>query len=275
MSTQGFFVEFFIVDTLSLIIPRIVIGLNRDKEKTGHLNYQAGAEEAGREILSGPSMNLIPMGLAAIISALKPASHMERGTLSGLTHNMSELLKTNPGNEDLNKKFAGKLFDDAFASFKLDDKEKLKGEFSKLLTEAQTLKRKEFKSKAAEFEQLVIKINNMNKAKIPLNTKVLSINTDAKDAATVKAVDLIKDFKNYSKDAIEKLTKQSLNKDESIKFLNKIKTNRLMLKTASAITAFFAVGTFLQYLPKIYQLSKISPAAQSAKRAEGGANENA
>lgn len=273
----GFFMEFLIVDTLSLVIPRILIGLNRDRDKTGQFNYQAGAEEAGREVLSGPSMNLIPMGLVYVLSKAMPASHMERGTLNGLTHNMKAVVKESADNKDLDKKLADKVFEDAFGKFNLDNRADLKTEFNKLLNEAKGLKGKEFKQKAEEFEKHIVLINNQNKDKTPMSAKVLTISTGTgeKDIPeTIKAKDFIRDFKDYSKDVIGKFTKQNITKDKAEEFLKSITKKRLNLKLASAVTAFFAVGGFLLYLPKVYQRGKVSPAMKSAQRAEGGANEN-
>ena len=285
----GFFVEFLIIDTCSLVIPRILIGLNRDKDKTGKINYKAGAEEAGREMSSGPSMNLIPMALLALVSKLKPASHMERETLTSLTNNMKEVVEGSvdlKNKAKLNKKLAEKIFDNAFTPDKFNTEEAqevkaLKGKFVELLTgstkvEKKLFKKEAFNNSAKEFNKLVGHINNLGK-EAPENKSVISLI----DGGSVGAKDLFEDFHNYSKDVIEKLTKTDFAENiakKSQDFLDKLKTNRLKTKTMSAITAFFAVGSFLLYLPKLYQRGKVSPAEESAKRAReevlGGANEN-
>lgn len=275
---KGFFVEFLIVDALSLIAPRIWIGLNRDKEKLGHLNYYAGAEEAGREMTSGPSMNIIPMIFFAAMSHMKPATHIEKGTLKYLTQNINEVIKNSKDELDsktLHKKFTEKLFDDAFGEFNLAEKADLKSKFSKLLTDSSELKGKAFHAKADEFENLVIKINNKNKAaRFPESPKNIVINhkTDAK--ANVSAADFIEDFRDYSRDIIKQLKDKKVGKDASEGFLEKLTSRRIGIKYASIVAAFFAVGSFLLYLPKFYQRGKMSPAEQSAMFAEGVKNEN-
>ncbi len=276
---KGFFVEFLIVDTCSLVIPRIWIGLNRDKDKTGQFNYKAGAEEAGREMTSGPSMNLIPMGLLYAVTKLKPASHMERNTLDALTNSMVKAVK-DAKNPKLNKNLAEKIFDDAFASLELKNAGDLKTRFINILTEARKLKSNEFKNKVKEFEDLISEINNSSQ-EAPLYEKTLNLSLIDGSKTTVKAKDLIEDFKNYSKDIIEKLTKQDFAKkagdackQEAVKWLEAVKNYRFGIKLATAFASFFAVGTFLLYLPKLYQQGRVSPAQESAMRVKGGANEN-
>lgn len=265
---HGFFVEFLIVDTCSLVIPRILVGLNRDRDKTGKINYQAGAEEAGREVLSGPSMNLIPMGFIGLLSKVLSASHMSRSAITSFTDNMKQITETNPGikkKEELHQKLADGLFDDAFGEFELQNKGDIKTEFSKLLTKATNSQSKsEFKNQKIAFVEYIKSINNKNTKSIPLNTKTIKLK-----AGNTNAAELFEDFRDYSKDIIEKLIKTT---DSPSKFLEKIEKNRLNIKFASAITVFFAVGSFLLYLPKVYQRGKVSPAMKSAQRAEGGAN---
>lgn len=274
---KGFFVEFLIVDALSLIAPRIWIGLNRDKEKLGHYNYQAGAEEAGREMTSGPSMNIIPMIFFAVMSRIKPATHIEKSTLKYLTHSVKDVIKNSKGELDgkmLHKQFADKLFDDAFGKFDLDEKAKFKAQFSELLIDAKELKGKDFQTKAGEFEKLVIKINNKNKAvKIPESPKNIVVDKN-NIKANLSAADLIEDFRDYSRDILKKLKDEKIAKDASEGFLEKLTSRRIGIKYASIVAAFFAVGSFLLYLPKFYQRGKMSPAEQSAMFAEGVKNEN-
>lgn len=336
---SGFFVEFLIIDTFSMILPRIWVGLNRDKEKTGKFNYKAGAEEAGREVTSGPSMQLIPMGLLAGICVFKPSSRMGRDTLKALTANMHEVVENVSDlskKEKIQKALADKIFDDAFGKY--ENKKEIdafKNDFSKLLTDSVNVKKKLFNNDAfnnnvKEFEELVVKINNkgvlkkvtdkdgkevfledvkkennskgfINKVKnkvfnqnnvdenikevLPLNTEMINLSKieevtkdgvkiSEKKRVAVKSGDLIEDFRCYSKDIISKLADSTFVDDKAKnakEFLSGIQNRRLGLKTASAIAAFMAVGSFLLYLPRLYQQGSVSPAEESAKRAQAEA----
>ena len=324
IDNSSFFIEFLIVDAVSLILPRIWIGLNRDKEKTGKFNYKAGKEEAGREILSGPAMNLIPMGVLTAVSALKPASHMDRKTIKGLNSHMKNIVaNANPialtDKKVLKEKLADKLFDEIFGE-NFAEKEKIqqyKNEFKAALIKSteekprslfETISRKPnvFGNYSDEFAEKVTELKNKG-VKAPINSASVTIN-----GKEIEATALFEDFHNYSKDILEKFVKQVdtkeltknnnknviqrvvLNlydkvtgktaeaikacKDKSAAFLDTLTNNRLKLKTGTAIAGFLAVGSFLLYLPSVYQQKGLSPAQESARRASkgehGGANEN-
>lgn len=276
---KGFFTEFLIVDSLSLIIPRIIIGLNRDKDETGHLNYKAGIEETGREVISGPSMFLIPIGMFTALKHIAPAAKIPRLNMNEISCTMEDVVKETSdlkilnNKEKLNKNLAEKLFDKAFGDFKLNDKNKLKSEFVELLNKP--------KEKMADFKNLIVRINNSNKAKITLDTETLNINK-----TQIKSEFLFEDYKHYSDDIIDKFSKQNFvkdaiqnSKDSAIGFLEKLQKNRRGIRAATSFASYLAVGGFLLILPKLYLQSKISPAMESAKRAraeakQGGENEN-
>lgn len=286
----NFLVNFLVVDALSMIIPRILIGLYRDKDKTGKYNYKAAAEEAGREVISGPSMMLIPMGIMQAYKHFAPAIHMETDTLKSFTNHMKEIVTKNPDDKiDLNKKLADKLFDDAFANHDLKDKEQLKTKFSELLNESTKVEKKffstnkDYKAAAGKFAEHVALINNQNLKEAPKDAKSIVLDTglvkDNKKVTTnLNAKELFEDFRNYSKDILKKVTNVK-NGEEAATILGKMQRKRAFVKVSNGVIGFLAVGAFLLHLPKIYQVSKTSPAMESAKRAQkeaakGGTNEN-
>ncbi len=67
----GFAASFLAQDGVGMVAPRIIEGLNRNKEETGHLNWDFAKREGLRECLSGPSVFLIP---AAILYFIKKFS---------------------------------------------------------------------------------------------------------------------------------------------------------------------------------------------------------
>lgn len=277
---KGFFGEFLIVDTLSLIVPRIVIGLNRDKEKTGHLNYQAGLEEAGREVISGPSMFLIPMGIIELVKHLSPAAKIQRDILSELSASMDDVLKNTKDvsvlkdKDKLSRNISGTLFDRAFGDYELKNKKALKNKFVDLLNDPS--------AKIADFEKLVVEINNKNKSKTTLDSHMVIKSKNG----SISANPLFKDFKHYSNDVVDKFAKHDFGKGtlESSKeaakgFLEHIQKVRRTTRIGASVASYLAVGAFLLELPKLYLRSKISPAMASAKRArqevsDGGGYEN-
>lgn len=283
IANRGFFTEFLILDTLSMISPRVWIGLNRDKEKTGHYNYKAGAEEAGREVFSGPSIFLIPMAIMTAYKHFKPASHMPHESLHTFTNTMKELTneitpEALKNKAELDKKLAEKMYNKAFGDFKLEENAKLKSEFIDILTSEKS------KDKNKAFNNLIETINKSNKIEAPNDSKIIKLGEKVK----LDAAEFYDDFHCYSKDITAKLTKQNFAsevaqnaKKGATEFLETITKSRGRAKVANALLGFFAVGAFLMYLPKLTQLDKTSPAMESAKRAQeeaqaeiGGANEN-
>lgn len=70
IENNGFIGEFFTVDAFGMAGPRTIQAYMRNREELGHLNHKAGREEAIREVLTGPSLFIIPMGLVLISGKL-------------------------------------------------------------------------------------------------------------------------------------------------------------------------------------------------------------
>ena len=260
IDNSSFFVEFLIIDALSMLVPRVAVGLNRDREQLGHLNYKAGAEEFGREAFSGPGMNLIPMATLAATSMVKPAMKMETSTLKSFNDSMKEVIANSTEKTDLNKELAENIFDKAFGK----EAKSEKAAFVELLTNATNCKsKKETKEASAKFIGKVAELNNkLAKDSAPLNAKTLKLG--GKD---INAAHLFEDFASYAKDITSKVAK--MDKSQAPAALDKLAKNRGALKFGTALAAFFAVGGFLKELPKLYQQKGLSPAQESALRASG------
>lgn len=57
----GYIAEFFAQDGTGFVAPRILTGLNRNREETGEYNWKFAATEAIRELTSGPCFYVIPL----------------------------------------------------------------------------------------------------------------------------------------------------------------------------------------------------------------------
>ena len=250
-----------------MVIPRILVGLNRDKKELGHLNYKAAKEEAGREIFSGPSMNLIPMGILTAVSAIKPAARMTHNSLDGLTNAAKKYVSNEYFNaKDMEKAdgFAKQLFKEAFGDKNKVDQEKA---FVEALTKStnKDLSKKDMKAAKQSFIDLVKDINNSTVKKgAAAAVDASEMNISGK---TIKAVDLFEDFSQYQKDIMQKVSKETDSK-KMVALIDKLKKNRVALKAVTAASAFFAVGGFLKILPKFYQQKGLSPAQESALLAQ-------
>ncbi len=63
----GFVASFLAQDCCGMVAPRIYEGLNRNKEETGHLNWDFAKREGLRECLSGPSVFVIPWAILSVV----------------------------------------------------------------------------------------------------------------------------------------------------------------------------------------------------------------
>lgn len=299
----GFLADFLVIDAISMIIPRIWIGLGRDKKETGKVNYKAGAEEAGREILSGPSMFAIPAFMLAGARRINSASKVTRETLPHFTRLMNETVDSAEKISDfaetkkLNQALGEKIFDTAFKDHDLKDV-KFKEVVSKtkkgityneitLATKndakakfVEILQKGDDKKTVKELERFVSTLYNQNSKQNTaslLDTKAL-FNIIAADKP-IKVNDLVSDFHNYTKDVSKNIAKKDFIKDVAVKakagaktFVEELGKSREVLRRATSIASFFAVGAFLVYIPKLYQRSNKSPAEVSAElAARGGA----
>lgn len=297
---NGFFAEFCILDFISLIAPRIAVGLDRDRDKTGKWNLKAGSEEARREMLSGPAIFLIPAAIMQGFKHFKPATFIPRDNLEKMAEIYKALASdtTKPevlkDADKLSKTYAGALFDNAFGEFEFENdtqaRTSFKDKFVELLTTKDEKKtgffhRKTPEEKAAmannRFEELIKEINNKNTKASPLNPDAIRIFDlqDRQKYITVDAQNMHRDFHNFVSDIIPATVKESF-KTENLKktfveFMDKTRGARKWARIAATITSFAAVGSFLLYMPKLYKVSDVSPAMDSAKRAsDGGENEN-
>lgn len=99
----GFAASFLTQDFLGTVTPRVGAGLYRNHDKTGKLNWDFAKKEGVREVLSGPSAFLIPLGMLAIIKKFGSANnvpidfiHAFGDTFADFAKNNAELIKANP-----------------------------------------------------------------------------------------------------------------------------------------------------------------------------------
>lgn len=277
IAKKGFFAEFLVIDTISMILPRIWVGLHRDKKETGKTNYKAGAEEAIREVTSGPSMFVIPLLMLECAKKLMPSAKVAKDTLPHLSNMMKELGSETSNLADfkdaakLKSAFADKVFESVFKEHKLDNREELKQRFNNIL------KKGNHNKTAEELSDFISEVNNKNKNVTNevkgslLDTRSVTLNSIGK-AKSIKANYLLSDFHNYTNGISKALAKNDVVSNTKTAFeglLTKVENVGRNLRRGTSMLSFLAVGVFLMYLPKLYQISKISPANRSAKRVSG------
>lgn len=142
----GFAAAFIVQDMLGMAIPRVATGLTRNSEETGKRNWAFATTEAIRELLSGPSIFIIP---SAILLASKKlfgkANDVPIDFIKGLGDNFAQFAKTQPA--------------EALADKKILKTNYYKQAFTNLLNASTNNEIKNVDKIADEFTQMALKID--------------------------------------------------------------------------------------------------------------------
>lgn len=263
IETGGILVDFLFVDFLGTVAPRTYLAYNRNKEELGHLNYKAGNEEVIRELLSGPSMFVVPLALIKLSKhVFGSASNIQFDTLNSITHSFKNTVKTSSNTEDrtkLKEDFYRDVFNGAFENHSTPDKKEAVEKLVNHLTVGEATK----KLDKAAVKQIVSDLNKSNSLHL-----TNSHNVTLKDGFTKNVGDLATDLINYSKDVVTSISKKAssvVSKDslpEILEDLHKARTNGRKLTIAATI---LATGAFLYTIPILYQRNKTYPGVEGLK----------
>ena len=282
----GFAASFIVKDGLGMVAPRIYEGLNRNREKDengkkiGPLNWEFARREGIREILSGPSAFLIPMGILAILKRTSgTANNVHVDHIEALGQNFAQFASKNTDklkNPELFKQeYYTKVFEKVLEAstdetFNGNELKETAAKFSNLLVKSEKAKRRGFfkneekinnGSKIAKnlHEQITneyIKIRKLHSA--PSDNEfaaLLKVEGKEKPFATdIKK--LLDSLSDYSDDAMDKTNKYlAKNSKEGIEqFVKEFNIKRAGTRVISNIGMWGAVVAFYALIPKLYNL---------------------
>lgn len=269
----GLFVSFTLQDMIGTNIPRPVMGLLRNnKENKGEKNYKFAAKELVREMLTGPSMFLIPMGLLAVgkktigktvdtpakfindfakIHADKPlnAAGDAISKQRFLKNTFAEILKNAKGETEITSatfKEAGKYVE------KLSSMKKTKSLF-KSFNIIETMKdNKKIKEKNREIiDDLLTSFSNT--VKEHSNDVVYTDYTVAKISEKTSAPlkETITHMMSYADDVVEKASKQT-DTSKLNEYIKKVADKKILIRAGMNIAMYAAVLAFLKIVPSLY-----------------------
>lgn len=123
----GFAASFIAQDGIGMVAPRIYEGLNRNREKdengkkTGPLNWEFARREGLREVLSGPSAFLIPLGLLTLIKKHSgSANNVHVNHINILGQNFADYAVKNPEQlknaREFKKGYYAKIFENVLTN---------------------------------------------------------------------------------------------------------------------------------------------------------------
>lgn len=278
IESGGFFYEFLVVDFAGMIIPRTVQAYLRNRDELGHLNYKAGSEEAIRELLTGPSMFIIPMAFLAIArKKIGTASHVKLDTLRNFKNVAESGIKAAKEPNNIVNSFYKGIVKNLYGN-NLDTKQNgmLAGAFTKLhdaYTNPDPLK------KADGLLNKLIRIfkkpdpQNVEKAKNHLKDLLIKTNTKIGEDKThgisladsskinlfgknTSAENMVQDCMNYSTDVLNSLVKSDGNRLSVLEKVHEYKEGARKIITTAAVGT---VAAFLYYIPHFYKQNKEFP----------------
>ncbi len=298
----GWTANFLLQDFGGNNVPRIAFSLNRNKKELGHLNYAAGGEALVRELLSGPSMVVVPLGVMAASTRLAGKatkvptkniadfSEIMKGTLANLGEGAEV------GADTLRKAFYTDVLNAAgkhslggsteFTAQALEEigkieagKYPVRNFFKKLLNRPVLQNGSEATAKDQAVSALHKAFGKLRQEKVAYGEDFLSAKI-AENGKSTEFPDLISQMKDYFDDFAKKGLKAST-EDNKIKLpsgidalVDKFKNLRTGQRFATGIAMTGLMMIVLSLIPKLYSFNKTNPElSQGSKdaKAAGGA----
>lgn len=296
IETGGYAASFCIQDGLGFVFPRVGKGLLRGgkkkKDENGNdildkngkpkreLNWAYARKEALREIITGPSAFLIPLGMLAVINRkFGYGNNVKLNYIDSFNKPFAEFVKNNldavkSGNAN-KAEFYEAVFNDAInksinsqlpeaEQMSADEISKVAKEFTnqQLQIEAvqadKSLSKKAKKAKLAEIGSVEDAFMKLKKGKVGGTVDELSVQiTSSKGGIKNGSIgELVKAMNDYFGDAVNN-TKKALSKDASAVIEDVVKsfTNRRMgSRILTNLGIFGVVAAFYTQIPKLYNM---------------------
>ncbi len=274
----GFAASFITQDGIGMVAPRIYEGLNRNRKKdengkrTGPLNWEFARREGIREILSGPSAFLIPMGILTVLKKTSgTANNVHVSHIEMLGQNFADYAAKNPdqlkNTKEFKKGYYKRVFENAFTnstdeSFKdqisqtaqkfadklIDSEEKRASKDGKIKKAGKQLQGEIFEEYMKIRKQYSEPSVNELEAALKVEGKEKPLYTDIKR--------LTQSLTDYTGDALEKVNKHlekhaNGNIDDYVKKFN---IHRAGTRVLANLGMWSAVVGFYTLIPKLYNL---------------------
>ena len=272
----GFAASFIAQDGIGMVAPRIYEGLNRNRKedengkKTGPLNWEFARREGIREILSGPSTFLIPLGILTIAKKTSgTANNVHVNHIEALGQAFAEYAAKHP--EQLKDTTAFKkgyytqvlgnaLHNSTDKSLSGEELNQTARSLADKLVEAETKRankdKKGAKKLLGEIVDEYMKIRKQHAAPSS-NELEVALKVAGKDkplGTNIKR--LTQSLTDYSGDALEKVNKHlAKNANGSIdEYVKKFNLHRAGTRVVSNLAMWSAVVSFFTFIPKLYNL---------------------
>ena len=270
----GFAASFIAQDGIGMVAPRIYEGLNRNRKKdengkkTGPLNWEFARREGIREVLSGPSAFLIPMGIMAFIKRLSgTANNVYVSHINALGENFAQYASENKAQlNDINafrKGYYPKLFKNLLSestenNLTGDLLDKKVQHYTDQMIKAENLRATDKKGSKKIIGELAHDFMNTRKATTAASNNELEAVFKRADGTKLHTNirRFLQSVSDYTSDAFEKTAKQvAENKSANVKSLvEKFNLRRSGTRVVSNLGMWGAVVGFYALIPKLYNI---------------------
>ena len=271
----GFAASFITQDGIGMVAPRIYEGLNRNRKedengkKTGPLNWEFARREGIREVLSGPSAFLIPLGILTLIKKFGgTANNVQVSHIQALGKDFAEYVSQNPEQlktpTEFKKGYYTKVFENllenstekSFAGSELKQKA---GDFAKLLVDAETNRANKNKKAAKELNaKLVTEYMDVRKThSAPSNDGLAaSLKVEGKkEPLETNIKRLTQSLTDYTDDVLKRINKKGITDGAELKkFVTDFNKFRAGTRVISNLGMWSAVVVFYTLIPKLYNI---------------------
>lgn len=266
----GFAASFIAQDGIGMVAPRIYEGLNRnrpkdeDGKKTGPLNWEFARREGIRELLSGPSAFLIPLGLLSIIKKVSgTANNVYVSHINALGGHFAEYASKNPAEIKDAKAFKKGYYTQVFENVLSNSTDKnLTGdalktkaaEFANDLLKAEELRTGGRKKVAKqEIGKLVEKFMKIRKATTPASSnEMAAVITSGDKTVNTSISRVIQSLSDYTGDALKHVNKHS--SENLTEYIKKFNLHRSGTRVIANLGMWSAVVGFYTLIPKLYNI---------------------
>lgn len=269
----GFAASFIAQDGIGMVAPRIYEGLNRNRpkdengNKTGPLNWEFARREGIREILSGPSAFLIPMGLMGIIKKVSgTANNVHVSHISALGEEFVKYAVQNPSQvhnpEAFKRGYYSQVFENILSNstdrnLSGDKLKRIAGDFANKLVDSEKLratgKKKEANVILSNLTETFMNLRKSNTAASNNNmTVVMGLSGDKKLTSSISRI--FQSLVDYTGDALEKTSKHLVETPAAdiSEYIKKFNLQRSGTRVLANLGMWGAVVGFYALIPKLY-----------------------
>ncbi len=270
----GFAASFIAQDGIGMVAPRIYEGLNRNRKedengkKTGPLNWEFARREGIREILSGPSAFLIPLGILTLIKKFSgTANNVHVNHIEALGQNFADYAAKNPdklkNSVEFKKGYYAGVFENALQnstddSFRGIELKQTAQKFAETLVEIENKRAAKDKKGANKlYGQLVEDYMNIRKTHAAPSSNELTTSLKVngkKDALGTNFRRLTQSLTDYTGDILNKINKKNIAAGDIKEFVSKFNKYRSGTRVLSNLGMWSAVVGFYTLIPKLYNL---------------------